>query len=41
MANNTINFIVNLNGNYYVVATDVKFSSSGGCRTITIGKKIG
>ena len=29
------------NGNYYVVATEVKFSSSGGERTITIGKKIG
>ena len=28
------------NGNYYVVATEVKFSSSGGERTVTIGKKI-
>lgn len=29
------------NGDYYVVAVEVKFSSSGGERTITIGKKIG
>ncbi|MCM1035533.1 MAG: hypothetical protein NC038_05495 [Paludibacter sp.] len=29
------------NGIYYVVATEVAFSSSGGERTITIGKKIG
>jgi len=29
------------NGNYYVVAVETKFSSSGGERTITIGKKIG
>jgi hypothetical protein len=28
-------------GKYYVVATDTKFSSSGGERTVTIGKKIG
>jgi len=28
-------------GNYYVVAVDTKFSSSGGERTVTIGKKIG
>lgn len=28
------------NGNYYVVATEVKFSASGGERTVTIGKKI-
>ena len=28
------------NGTYYVVATEVKFSSSGGERTVTIGKKI-
>ncbi len=28
-------------GNYYVVATDTKFSSSGGERTITLGYKIG
>lgn len=28
-------------GKYYVVATDTKFSSAGGERTITIGKKIG
>jgi len=29
------------NGNYYVVAVETKFSSSGGERTVTIGKKIG
>jgi hypothetical protein len=29
------------NGNYYVVAVETKFSSSGGARVITIGKKIG
>ena len=29
------------NGSYYVVAVETKFSSSGGERTITIGKKIG
>jgi hypothetical protein len=28
------------NGDYYVVAVDTKFSSSGGVRTVTIGKKI-
>ncbi len=28
-------------GTYYVVATEVKFSSSGGERSVTIGKKIG
>ncbi|MCQ2313275.1 MAG: hypothetical protein MJZ84_07515 [Paludibacteraceae bacterium] len=28
------------NGTYYVVATEIKFSSSGGERTVTIGKKI-
>ncbi|MDR1370941.1 MAG: hypothetical protein LBJ72_12590 [Dysgonamonadaceae bacterium] len=31
----------NKNGNYYVVAVETKFSSSGGVRTVTIGKKIG
>jgi hypothetical protein len=29
------------NGNYYVVAVDTKFSSSGGSRVVTLGKKIG
>jgi hypothetical protein len=29
------------NGNYYVVSVETKFSSSGGVRTVTIGKKIG
>lgn len=29
------------NGVYYVISTEVKFSSSGGERSITIGKKIG
>jgi hypothetical protein len=29
------------NGNYYVIAVETKFSSSGGERTVTIGKKIG
>ncbi len=29
------------NGVYYVLAVETKFSSSGGSRTITIGKKIG
>jgi hypothetical protein len=29
------------NGDYYVVAVDTKFGSSGASRTVTIGKKIG
>ncbi len=31
----------NKNGDYYVLATEVKFSSSGGERTVTIGRKVG
>jgi hypothetical protein len=29
------------NGNYYVIATETNFSSSGGSRKITLGRKIG
>jgi len=29
------------NGNYYVIATETSFSSSGGVRKITLGRKIG
>jgi hypothetical protein len=29
------------NGNYYVIATEIKFSRSGGERKITLGRKIG
>ncbi|MDR3226134.1 MAG: hypothetical protein LBT56_00485 [Prevotellaceae bacterium] len=31
----------NKNGNYYVVATETSFSSSGGIRKVTLGRKIG
>ncbi|MDR1896549.1 MAG: hypothetical protein LBR10_07155 [Prevotellaceae bacterium] len=29
------------NGNYYVIATETNFSSSGGVRKITLGRKLG